>query len=75
MFLLLIQVRIDMSEPVSQTFACHYLGTFVKATPLSGTITLSMKADAPLVAEYSIESMGYLRFYLAPKVEDNEESM
>lgn len=68
-----LQVKIDMNEPVSQTYACRYLGSFVKATPLSDTITISMKADAPLVAEYSIGTMGHLRFYLAPKVEDNEE--
>ena len=67
------QVKIDMNEPVSQTFACRYLGSFVKATPLSESITISMKADSPLVAEYNIGGMGHLRFYLAPKVEDNEE--
>lgn len=66
-------MKIDMNEPVSQTYACRYLGLFVKATPLSETMTISMKADAPLVAEYSIGTMGHLRFYLAPKVEDNEE--
>ena len=70
-----LQVQIDMSEPVSQTYACRYLGSFVKATPLSETIKISMKADSPLVAEYCIGDMGHLRFYLAPKVEDNEESM
>ena len=65
-----------MNEPVSQTFACRYLGSFVKATPLSERIKISMKADSPLVAEYSIGSNhGHLRFYLAPKVEDSEESM
>jgi len=68
------QVIIDMQEPVSLTFACRYLNSFTKATPLSPQIQLSMSADVPLVAEYKLEDMGYIRFYLAPKIEDGEDN-
>ncbi|KAH0623043.1 hypothetical protein JD844_030947 [Phrynosoma platyrhinos] len=67
-------VTIEMNEPVQLTFALRYLNFFTKATPLSSTVTLSMSADVPLVVEYKIADMGHLKYYLAPKIEDQEES-
>ncbi|XP_020635824.1 proliferating cell nuclear antigen isoform X2 [Pogona vitticeps] len=67
-------VIIEMNEPVQLTFALRYLNFFIKATPLSPTVTLSMSADIPLVVEYKIADMGHLKYYLAPKIEDQEES-
>ena len=29
-----------------------------------------MSKDVPLVVEYRIEELGHIRFYLAPKIED-----
>ncbi|XP_067670767.1 proliferating cell nuclear antigen-like [Haliotis asinina] len=67
-------VIVEMNQSVCLTFACRYLNFFTKATPLSPQVTLSMSQDVPLVVEYKIEDMGYLRYYLAPKIEDQEES-
>ncbi|KAK1289671.1 Proliferating cell nuclear antigen [Acorus calamus] len=64
---------IEMTEPVSLTFALRYMNSFTKATPLSNTVTISMSSDLPVVVEYKIAEMGYLRFYLAPKIEDEED--
>ncbi|NWI99549.1 PCNA protein, partial [Crypturellus undulatus] len=66
-------VTIEMNEPVQLTFALRYLNFFTKATPLSPTVTLSMSADVPLVVEYKIADMGHLKYYLAPKIEDQQE--
>lgn len=66
-------VIIDMQEPVSLTFALRYLNSFTKATPLSPQVQISISADVPLVVEYKIEDMGYIRYYLAPKIEDTDE--
>ena len=33
-------------------------------------VKLSMSEDVPLVVEYSIGESGYIRYYLAPKIED-----
>jgi len=66
-------VVVDMNEAVCLTFALRYLNFFTKATPLSGQVTLSMSQDVPLVVEYKIAELGYLRFYLAPKIEDQEQ--
>ncbi|XP_054982990.1 proliferating cell nuclear antigen-like [Sorex araneus] len=65
---------IDMNEPVQLTFALRYLNFFTKAPPLSSTVTLSMSADVPLVVEYKIADMGHLKYYLDPKIEDEERS-
>ncbi|XP_013397320.1 proliferating cell nuclear antigen-like [Lingula anatina] len=67
-------VTIEMQEPVTLTFALRYLNFFTKATPLSNQVTLSMSPEIPLVVEYKIADMGHVRYYLAPKIEDQEES-
>ncbi|CAN1232062.1 Proliferating cell nuclear antigen [Linum grandiflorum] len=64
---------IEMNEPVSLTFALRYMNSFTKAAPLSSTVTLSLSAELPIVVEYKIAEMGYIRFYLAPKIEEDEE--
>lgn len=65
-------VIIEMTEAVTLTFALRYLNYFTKATALSSQVTLSMSADVPLVVEYKVADTGYLRFYLAPKMEDTD---
>jgi proliferating cell nuclear antigen len=67
-------VTIEMQEAVTLTFALRYLNFFAKATPLSPQVSLSMSSDVPLVVEYKIGDMGFIRYYLAPKIEDNEEA-
>ncbi|PKI46635.1 hypothetical protein CRG98_032977, partial [Punica granatum] len=42
------------------------------ATPLSNQVTLSLSSDLPVVVEYKIAEMGYIRFYLAPKIDEEE---
>jgi len=63
-------VTVDLQEPVSLIFALNYLNFFTKATPLSKTVTLSMSADIPLVVEYKIGDMGHVKYYLAPKIDE-----
>ncbi|XP_040583916.1 proliferating cell nuclear antigen [Lepeophtheirus salmonis] len=65
-------VSVEMQEPVSLTFACNYLNMFTKATCLSPRVTLSMSPDVPLVVEYAIGDIGHIRYYLAPKIEDDD---
>merc|ERR1711977_26431 len=58
------QTLIDLQEPVSLTFALRYLNFFTKATPMSEQV--------PLAVEYAVGDMGHLRYYLAPKVDEEE---
>jgi proliferating cell nuclear antigen len=63
-------VVVDMQEPVELNFALRYLNMFTKATALGPTVTLSMSPDVPLVVEYPIGELGHVRYYLAPKIDD-----
>merc|ERR1712106_1070048 len=65
-------VTIEMQEPVTLTFACRYLNMFTKASCLSAQVSLSMSPDVPLVVEYNIGEIGHIRYYLAPKIEDDD---
>jgi proliferating cell nuclear antigen len=67
-------VQIKLEEEVSLKFALRYLTSFAKATPLSGQVSLKMSPDVPLVVEYAIEEIGHIRYYLAPKIQDEEEA-
>jgi len=63
---------IELTQPVNLTFSLKYLVNFTKATPLSARVSLKMSSEVPLLVEYKMDS-GYLRYYLAPKInEDNE---
>ena len=117
------QVTVELNQPVTLTFSTRYLVSFSKATPLSSSVTLSLKAETPLgrqhsfpnchlihpflylfgeksqptystyssqlahlrsfacyflllppVVEYRISDVGHLRYYLAPKIGDDEET-
>ncbi|XP_041001495.1 proliferating cell nuclear antigen-like [Juglans microcarpa x Juglans regia] len=63
---------IEMEEPVTLTFALRYMNSFTKATPLANQVTISLSSDLPGVVEYKVAEMGYIRFYLAPKLEEDE---
>lgn len=65
-------VIIEMQEPVKLNFSCRYLNSFAKATPLCAQVQLSMSNDVPLVCEFQIGDIGHIRYYLAPKIEDDE---
>jgi len=66
------QVMIDMEEPVELTFALRYLNFFTKATSLGPTVILSMSPEVPIVVEYPIEETGHIKYYLAPKIDEDE---
>merc|ERR1711951_226507 len=67
-------VKINLTDSVQQTFSLRYLNNFTKATGLSNKVILRMGADVPLEVEYKIgdENFGNLRYYLAPKIDDDE---
>ena len=43
---------------------------FNKAAPLSTFTRLCMHAEQPIVVEYKIDQLGVLKYYLAPKISD-----
>ena len=64
-------VVVNVTEPVELNFAIRYLILFTKATALGPTVTLSMSPDIPIVVEYAIDTWGYIRYYLAPKIDED----
>lgn len=64
---------IELQEGVSLTFALKYLNIFAKATSLAPTVCLSLSKDSPLMVEYKMENIGHIRYYLAPKIDEESE--
>ncbi|KFY26860.1 hypothetical protein V491_01137 [Pseudogymnoascus sp. VKM F-3775] len=65
-------VEIELSDSVALTFSLKYLVNFCKASGLSGTVKLCLSPEVPLLVEYALAGSSYLRFYLAPKIGDDE---
>merc|ERR1712098_262358 len=75
-------VAINCEEPVTAAFALRYLNFFTKATPLASACTIQLDDDKPLIIEYELNagdadeasanngSCGFLRFFLAPKIDE-----
>ena len=57
-------ISIELSEPVTLTFALRYLNSFTKATPLSDQVMIRLSAQLPIVVQYVIESVGYVAYFL-----------
>lgn len=65
------QVDIRCTEEVSCSYGLQYLNSFAKASSLSNVVTLYLSNQFPLMIDYEIENMGYIKFYLAPKMEED----
>lgn len=66
------QICIEAEETVRNNFALSFLNTFCKAASLSEQVTLSMSPNNPVVVEYKMGNLqSFLKFYLAPKIDDN----
>ena len=65
---------VDCSEPVTATFALKYFNYFTKATALANSVSLQLFPGLPLNVQYKMEDMGFIRFYLAPKLDEDEDA-
>lgn len=63
-------IILNVSEPVSMGFNLQYLNNICKGGALSQTVTLQLCDELPIEIEYKLPN-GHLRYYLAPKI-DNE---
>lgn len=64
-------IKIDVDEPTSNSFSLNFLNMFTRASSLADVVNLFMSENTPLVVEFPIGDYGSLKFYLAPKL--NEE--
>ncbi|KAI8316258.1 Proliferating cell nuclear antigen [Colletotrichum sp. SAR11_59] len=67
-----LNVDIELTEPVSLTFSLKYLVNFCKAAAMSKQVKICLSNEVPLLVEYTLVGQSYLRFYLAPKIGDEE---
>ena len=65
------QTTLEVTDSVTQQFAIRYLNMFNKASSLSTFTRLCLHDEQPLVVEYKIDSLGVLKYYLAPKINDD----
>ncbi|ODQ63950.1 proliferating cell nuclear antigen [Nadsonia fulvescens var. elongata DSM 6958] len=66
-------INVEIVEPVTLSFNLKYLNHFCKASGLSNQVTLRLSGEAPLLVEYKLPN-GFIRFFLAPKIGDDEEA-
>ena len=64
-------IKIDVDEQVINSFSLTFLNQFTRASMLSESVNLYMSENTPLVVDFPIGDYGSLKFYLAPKL--NEE--
>jgi len=65
-------IKIELEEPINQQFALRYLNSFAKSSVLSNRVTLSMSDGVPLQVEFKMDDLGCVKYFLAPKIEDDE---
>lgn len=63
-------VVIDVEEPISLSFALRFFNIFGKGSCLNDRVTLHFAKENPCMIEYRLDGMGALRFYLAPKLDE-----
>lgn len=66
-------LQLEVNEPIDLSFATQYLKKFTSAGPLSKRVTISLSKDVPMVIAYEIEEVGHLKYFLAPKIDDEED--
>jgi proliferating cell nuclear antigen len=66
------QVNIRCEEPYSASFGLQYLNSFAKASCICQRVSINLSSQFPLMIHYDIEKLGYLKFYLAPKVDEDQ---
>jgi proliferating cell nuclear antigen len=60
---------VHCEQPVSCAYAMRYLALFAKAAVLAPEVILSVSEGQPLIVSFEF-GVGFLKFYLAPKVDD-----
>ena len=63
----------SLNETVNLAFALRYLNMFTKASSLSPLVSLYLSVEFPLMVEYKLAQLGVLKFYLAPRISDDNK--
>ncbi len=63
-------VVIKCEEAVDALFGLSYLNNFAKGSILSDTVIVNISNQFPMMIQYNIEDFGFLKLYLAPKMDE-----
>ena len=64
--------KIETDSNVNLAFALRYLNMFTKASSIGQQVNLYLSKEFPLMVHYKLAELGELKFYLAPRISDNE---
>ena len=67
------ELKIEVEENVNLDFALRYLNMFTKASSLTNKVSLYLSTEFPLMVEYKLASLGVLKFYLAPRISEENK--
>ncbi len=69
-----LQCKIETDSVVNLAFALRYLNMFTKASSIGQQVNLFLSKEFPLMVQYKLAELGVLKFYLAPRISDNDEN-
>eukprot|EP00826_Nyctotherus_ovalis_P041847 TRINITY_DN4260_c0_g7_i1.p1 TRINITY_DN4260_c0_g7~~TRINITY_DN4260_c0_g7_i1.p1 ORF type:complete len:182 (-),score=55.31 TRINITY_DN4260_c0_g7_i1:113-658(-) len=67
------RTSIEVKETVKLSFALRYLNMFNKASSCAPSVSLLLSSETPLVVEYTMDNLGSIKFYLAPKISEDKD--
>jgi proliferating cell nuclear antigen len=67
-----LQCKIETDSVVNLAFALRYLNMFTKASSIGQQVNLFLSKEIPLMVQYKLAELGVLKFYLAPRISDDE---
>ncbi len=72
-----VELRVDQPVKIhgalSASFASRYLMTFLKAANISKQIRINLHSELPVMFSYEFAENSFIKFYLAPKITDEDE--
>lgn len=72
-----VELRVDQPVTIhgtmSASFASRYLVTFLKAANISKKIRINLHPELPVMFEYEFAENSFIKFFLAPKITDEDD--
>ena len=70
-----LQCKIETEgNNINLAFALRYLNMFTKASAIGQQVNLYLSKEFPLLVQYKLAELGVLKFYLAPRINNEDEN-
>lgn len=67
------RTSINVIEPVTKDIAVKYINYMSKAGMMVASVRMCMGEESPVYFEFNLDDLGYMRYYIAPRLRENEE--